>query len=78
MQILRIPLFIILIVGVGRTFNAGAQTVTNLYSFVGSPTDGEYPFAGLVQGSDGNFYGTTLYGGANNSGTVFRISPGGS
>jgi len=36
------------------------------------------PFAGLVQASDGNFYGTTLYGGANNNnGTVFEITPGG-
>ena len=34
-------------------------------------------FAGLVQGSDGNFYGTTLGGGAHNFGTVFAITPGG-
>jgi uncharacterized repeat protein (TIGR03803 family) len=51
---------------------------TNLYSFAGSPADGENPYAGLVQGTDGNFYGTTLYGGAKKAGTVFRISPGGS
>ena len=30
-----------------------------------------------MQGSDGNFYGTTYYGGANNVGTVFEITPGG-
>jgi uncharacterized repeat protein (TIGR03803 family) len=51
---------------------------TNLYSFVGPPNDGANPRAGLVQGSDGNFYGTTMLGGTNNWGTVFRISPGGS
>jgi uncharacterized repeat protein (TIGR03803 family) len=55
---------------------------TNLYSFGGSPTDGNEPYAGLVLGSDGNFYGTTSGGGSNavftDSGTVFRISPGGS
>jgi uncharacterized repeat protein (TIGR03803 family) len=28
-----------------------------------------------VQGSDGYFYGTTTYGGTNNCGTVFRVSP---
>ena len=79
MKILCIPLVIVLIVVAGRTFNAGAQTETNLYSFVGYPTDGSEPFAKLVQGSDGNFYGTTYYGGTNscNCGTVFRISPSG-
>jgi uncharacterized repeat protein (TIGR03803 family) len=33
--------------------------------------------AGVVEGLDGNFYGTTSYGGANNFGTVFRITPAG-
>jgi uncharacterized repeat protein (TIGR03803 family) len=36
--------------------------------------DGEYPFGSLVQGSDGNFYGLTYQGGANSSGTIFKIS----
>ena len=40
--------------------------------------EGAYPAAGLVQGLDGNFYGTTEYGGTSNGGTVFRISPSGS
>lgn len=40
--------------------------------------DGAYPYAGLIQASDGNLYGTTLYGGNQNSdGTVFKITPGG-
>ncbi|HTZ98634.1 MAG TPA: choice-of-anchor tandem repeat GloVer-containing protein [Terriglobales bacterium] len=39
--------------------------------------DGLYPEAGLVQATDGNFYGTTAYGGAYGAGTVFRITPGG-
>jgi uncharacterized repeat protein (TIGR03803 family) len=37
-------------------------------------TDGWYPYAALVQGSDQNFYGTTTEGGANNDGTVFKIT----
>ena len=48
-----------------------AQKLTTLYSFAGS--DGAQPYAGLVQGSDGNFYGTTAGGGAYNVGTVFRL-----
>ena len=31
------------------------------------------PWGGLVKGSDGNLYGTTLFGGVNNSGSIFRI-----
>ena len=44
---------------------ARAQIETNIHSFVGYPTDGSNPYAGLVQGSDGNFYGTTGTGGTS-------------
>ena len=55
-------------------FGAQAGVVfTNLYSFTGT-NDGANPYAGLVQGSDGYFYGTTIGGGTNNLGTVFKIS----
>ena len=51
--------------------------LTSLYSFTGG-NDGGWPYAGLVQGSDGNFYGTTLHGdSSNNNGTVFKISANG-
>jgi uncharacterized repeat protein (TIGR03803 family) len=50
-------------------------TLTTLLSFDG--TDGAYPYAGLVQATDGNFYGTTQFGGANAKGTVFQITPSG-
>jgi uncharacterized repeat protein (TIGR03803 family) len=51
-------------------------TITTLWSF-GSSSDGQYPDAGLVQASDGNFYGTTASGGTTGYGTVFRMTPGG-
>jgi uncharacterized repeat protein (TIGR03803 family) len=70
-------LVVFLVVVAGRVFNANAQPETNLYSFVGYPADGNQPRTALVQGSDGNFYGTTVEGGTNNDGTIFRISPNG-
>jgi uncharacterized repeat protein (TIGR03803 family) len=52
-----------------------------LWQFTGG-ADGGFPNGGLVQGTDGNFYGTTHYGGTNVSpavagggGTIFKISP---
>jgi uncharacterized repeat protein (TIGR03803 family) len=49
-----------------------AQTVTALHSFYG--TDGGNPVAGIVQGLDGNFYGTTSAFGPGGYGTVFKMS----
>jgi uncharacterized repeat protein (TIGR03803 family) len=47
-----------------------------LHAFTGNP-DGAYPYAALVAGTDGNFYGTTVIGGTNNAGAVYKITPGG-
>jgi uncharacterized repeat protein (TIGR03803 family) len=61
----------------GTVFRISAVgALTNLYSFTGGD-DGGKPYGGLVQGSDGFFYGTTASGGAYTNGTVFRISAGG-
>ncbi len=69
----------------GTTYNGGmddagavfeispAGAFTNIYSFTGG-NDGGHPFAALVQGSDGNFYGTTWLGGQGGAGTVFRLT----
>jgi uncharacterized repeat protein (TIGR03803 family) len=60
---------------------------TTLYSFCSQTncTDGDAPNS-LVEGTDGNFYGTTIFGGANTGkpcepyggcGTIFKITPAG-
>ena len=54
----------------------GGITFTTLVSFNGA--NGANPVAGLVQGRDGNFYGTAPNGGANSNGTIFAISANGS
>jgi uncharacterized repeat protein (TIGR03803 family) len=64
-------------IGAGDVFKINANDVlTNLYSFKDG-NDGSSPPAALVLGRDGNFYGTTSFGGTNGWGTVFRISPSG-
>jgi uncharacterized repeat protein (TIGR03803 family) len=50
----------------------GNETVLHL--FAGSPIDGAFPIGNLLQGSDGNFYGTTSEGGQFDGGTVFQIT----
>lgn len=84
----------------GLTFNGGDYggggtaykitldgTYTVLHSFGGTPDDGRVPVGGLIQATDGNFYGVTQSGGANrcfqipqddgNCGTVFKMTPSG-
>ncbi|MEA3172613.1 MAG: hypothetical protein QOF42_24, partial [Gammaproteobacteria bacterium] len=51
----------------------GPGTESVIYSFDASP-DGVDPRANAIQGSDGNFYGTTYSGGASGLGTVFKIT----
>jgi uncharacterized repeat protein (TIGR03803 family) len=50
--------------------------LTTLHSFNGTDGSGYSP-AALVQGADGNFYGTSVSGGANGPGAVFKITPSG-
>ncbi|HEX5222614.1 MAG TPA: choice-of-anchor tandem repeat GloVer-containing protein [Verrucomicrobiae bacterium] len=54
-----------------------AQTFQVVYSFEVFGTNGDSPHGGLIQASDGNFYGTTFYGGIWDFGTVFRMTPDG-
>ncbi len=63
----------------GTVFKAtpeGAETVLHSFSGAdGTLTAAGQDFSGLIQGSDGNFYGTTPLGGAHNCGTVFKLTP---
>lgn len=69
----------------GTIFKLTPQgALTTLYSFCSiysnqNCTDGGSPLPGLVQASNGNFYGTTLFGGAGTSpdGIIFEITPSG-
>ena len=57
-------------------------TLTTLHVFT-TYTDGEVPFGGIVQGSNGKFYGATVEGGwggrgcPHGCGTIYRITPNG-
>jgi uncharacterized repeat protein (TIGR03803 family) len=64
--------------GCGTVFRMDSNgNLTTLHSFAGARSDGSFPYAGLIQATDGNFYGTTYYGGARNGGTIFRIDSSG-
>jgi uncharacterized repeat protein (TIGR03803 family) len=67
----------------GGASNAGtifkitpAGSLTTLFSFNGGST-GSNPYAPPVQGSDGNWYGTTNAGGGFNFGTVYKLTTAG-
>ncbi len=71
-------------VGGGGNYNDGAVfeldasgKVTFPYSFGAIAHDGKGPVAGLVQGTDGNFYGATELGGTANAGSLFELTAGG-
>ena len=53
-----------------------ADVLTVLYAFTGAD-DGAYPYAGLIQAADGNFYGTTVQGGSAGAGTIFQMTAAG-
>jgi uncharacterized repeat protein (TIGR03803 family) len=65
--------------GVFKITLAGKESL--VYTFEpnsdGAYPDGKYPNANLIQGSNGDFYGTTEEGGSANVGTIFRLTAGG-
>ncbi len=74
-------LVVAILLFIGSEAPVSGQTFTNLANF--NLNNGSYPTR-LIQGSDGNFYGTTYYGGSSTAcntqyntgcGTVFRMTP---
>jgi uncharacterized repeat protein (TIGR03803 family) len=64
--------------GCGTVFKiTPSGSLTVLHSFIGPPTDGSAPSSPPIQGTDGNFYGTTVQGGTQNFGTVYKVTPAG-
>jgi uncharacterized repeat protein (TIGR03803 family) len=65
--------------GIFKITLAGKESL--VYTFKansdGEYLDGEYPSANLIQGSNGDFYGTTEEGGTANEGTIFQLTAAG-
>lgn len=56
-------------------------TLTTLHNFCekggGACTDGGLPYEALIQGTDGDFYGSTIDGGKNGTGNLFKVTDAG-
>jgi uncharacterized repeat protein (TIGR03803 family) len=68
--------------GAGTVFKVSPQgQLTQLWAFScaqgGVCADGRSPEGGVIQATDGSFYGTTYAGGTYNDGTIYRITPSG-
>jgi uncharacterized repeat protein (TIGR03803 family) len=64
--------------GFGNVFElapsgGGKWQLTTLYSFKDQP-DGASPYGGIIFDKSGNLYGTTYYAGANDVGTVYKLT----
>lgn len=62
-------------IGEGTVFRiTPTGTLTTLVNF--NQANGAFPEAALIQGTDGNLYGTTDQGGADNAGSAFKLAVG--
>jgi uncharacterized repeat protein (TIGR03803 family) len=64
--------------GCGLIFEISNGSEIVLHTFENGAGDGLQPMAGLTMDAQGNLFGTTASGGANNYGTVFELTPNGS
>lgn len=76
---LPVAVFVVLIAAMTLTVAqpAQAQTYSVIYNFAAAPGDGTAPNAELIQDEAGNWYGTTIDGGANGAGVVFKLDSSG-
>lgn len=66
--------------GYGLVFRIGmdGSNYSKLYSFRGYGNDGQTPYAGVLEGSNGALYGTTWSGGTNGKGSIWKLLKDGS
>ena len=67
----RVSTVVALLLSIGSAFGLEPQTLMNFQVGLGTVT------GNLVEGPDGNFYGTTTHGGPLGSGSIFRVTPSG-
>jgi uncharacterized repeat protein (TIGR03803 family) len=61
--------------GLGTLFRVTLEgEFTVLHKFGGGHPAPERPYTGVIEGPDGNLYGTTLYGGQTRKGTIYSIA----
>jgi len=73
-KLIRVAVIVVAAVAISSGSASAQLRFDLLHSFSASPADGSNSSAPLIQGSDGNFYGTTYNGGSSAKGTVFRIT----
>lgn len=61
--------------GCGTVFEIAPDGTETILHFFRNPSLGASPYGTLVADSAGNLYGSTLFGGANGYGTVYKITP---
>lgn len=63
--------------GCGTVFKVTPGGSLTVLHYFNGQSDGSSPRGGLILGTDGNFYGTTIQGGKYDNGTLFKVTPGG-
>ena len=59
------------------TPSGSGYTASMVHTFLGAPNDGAFSNSGLVADTAGNLYGATAFGGLNNAGAAFELTPSG-